>query len=94
MEEKSQAPNMPDLLSITGMFVSSNALACPVVSHTLTVGSESFVLTEHDTQFTLTMTEEANAIERLHEYTIEAVTAGGATASVSGYMNIEKVCVA
>jgi hypothetical protein len=40
------------------------------------------------------MTEEANVIEKLYEYTIEAITEGGATATVSGSMNIEKRCLA
>jgi hypothetical protein len=85
---------MLDLLSISGMFISSNAFACPVVSHSITVGSESFILTDNVSDFMLTMTEEANAVEQLHEYTIEAVAAGGATATVSGYINIETKCLA
>jgi hypothetical protein len=80
---------MPDLLSISGMFTSSNDFACPVVSHSLTVGTESFVLTDDASEFMLSMTEESNTIEKLHEYTIEAIADGGATATVSGYMNIE-----
>jgi hypothetical protein len=52
------------------MFTSSNALACPVVSHLLTAGSESFVLSDDESEFTLTMTEESNTIEKLHEYKV------------------------
>jgi hypothetical protein len=40
------------------------------------------------------MTEEANEIEDLYEYTIEAIADGGATSSVSGLMNIKKICLA
>jgi uncharacterized protein YoaH (UPF0181 family) len=94
MEQKSQAPNMPNLLSISGTFISSNAIACPVVSHSLTVGSENFVLTDDASEFILTMTEESNAIEKLNEYTIKAIADGGATASVSGNMKIETKCLA
>jgi hypothetical protein len=85
---------MPDLLSISGTFTSSNALACPVVSHSIKVGSESYVLTDDESEFILTMTEDANAIEQLHEYTIEAIAAGGASAAVSGGVNIETKCLA
>jgi hypothetical protein len=80
----SQAPNMPNLLSISGKFSSSNALACPVISHSITVGSESFVLTDDASEFVLTMNEKSNAKEKLHEYTIEAMADGGASATVSG----------
>jgi hypothetical protein len=54
---------MPELPSVSGMFISSNALACPVVSHSITVGGQNFVLTDNVSDFILTMTEEANAIE-------------------------------
>jgi hypothetical protein len=57
-----------------------------VESYSFTLGNEN--------DFTITMTEEANAIEKLYEYTIEATTEGGATATVSGLMNIEKKCLA
>jgi hypothetical protein len=54
---------LDELPSVSGMFISSNALACPVVSHSITVGGQNFVLTDNVSDFILTMTEEANAIE-------------------------------
>jgi hypothetical protein len=45
-------------------------------------------------KFEVEMTEEANAIEKLYTYTIEAKAEGGATETTTGTMDIAKVCLA
>lgn len=88
-----QIPNYENLLQDTGAFVSSNE-NCPVISNVLDSGSAYFYLYDYGADYAVRMKNDANSIEAVHEYTVTAYAEGGASATVTGYMELKSVCSA
>lgn len=89
----SQAPSLQPLLTIDGIFTTSNA-NCPVAVHSMTTGAENFDLVDNVSDFVLTMASAANEVETTYPYVIVATAEGEASAETEGAMIISKACIA
>jgi hypothetical protein len=88
-----QAPNLATLLSISGTVENLNP-TCPITSYSLITGEGDFDLVGQDTDFGITMTDSANAVEAIYTYLIEVKAEGEAVTQIEGSMSIEKACKA
>jgi hypothetical protein len=86
----SQPPNKPALPTFSDSFMSSNP-TCPIEMHTISSGDASYVLTDDQTSFIVTLSDEANAIDfqngeivdAVFPFTIMATAKGGGIAETS-----------
>jgi hypothetical protein len=86
-------PNTLPVLSIEGQFASSN-IDCPVTSHELVEGEDSFDLVDNGAGgFLLSMEEDDNEVKGVYSYTIRAFAEGGRFIDVKGTKSIATGCV-